>query len=229
MEFKNLSYLLIVLVTIGFTAAFSFGKNVRFYSKLKYLLPAFIFTGTIFIIWNIRFVELSIWNFNPEFITGKQLFKLPLEEVLFLFAITYFSVLIYETVKVKFFNFWKPNVFLILSLFLLIIFGFLAFFSRDKLYTFFTFFLLSIYFAYTIFRNRFKVHFSRFYLTYIFAVIPFISLKLILIYLPALSYDIAHILGIRILNVPVEDFGYFFLLLLMNVTIYEYLTERQFY
>jgi hypothetical protein len=34
-------------------------------------------------------------------------------------------------------------------------------------------------------------------------------------------------LGISLINMPVEEFGYFFLLLLINTTIYEYLRERR--
>jgi lycopene cyclase domain-containing protein len=51
----------------------------------------------------------------------------------------------------------------------------------------------------------------------------------ILAALPLVKYNPEHILNIRILNIPIEDFPYFFLLLLMNITIYEFLKERKFY
>lgn len=217
------------LVLILIPVIFSLGKSFRVISKIKYMLPAIIFSGTIFIIWIMRFDELGIWNYNPDYLTGMQILRIPFEAWLFLFGISSFPLFIYEWVKIKFQHFEFPNFFLAVSLVLFVLFGLLAFFSRLELYTFFTFFLLTIYFGYTIFRNRFKKHFTKFYVTFIIAVIPFIVIKSILIALPAFSYNNMHIIGVRIINVPVEDLGYFFLLLLMNTTIFEYLNERRFY
>jgi lycopene cyclase domain-containing protein len=115
------------------------------------------------------------------------------------------------------------------SLVLLVVFGVLAWFSRKQLYPFFTFFLLTVYFGYTIFRNRFKQHLTKFYLAFAISVIPFFILRTITTSLPVISFNAGHTAGVLLLNMPVEDFGYFFLLFLMNVTIYEYLKERKYY
>jgi len=229
MGFKNFSYLIIALIAIIIPLLFSFRSGIRNYSKFKYFVPALLFSGTIFILWKMRFEELGIWNVNPDFIIGKQIFGIPMEEWLFLFAISYFPFIIYEKVKFKFQNTGNPNIYLGISLVLVVIFGLVAFLAREKLYTFFTFFLLTIYFGYTIFRNRFKIFLPKFYLAFLISIIPFIILKSVLIYIPVISYENLHTLGIRLFRVPVEDFGYFFLLLLMNVTIFEYLNERRFY
>lgn len=208
---------------------FSFDKRVLFFQKVKYMLPAILFTNTIFILWDVRFTQLNIWSFNPEFITGLTILNLPVSEWLFFLVVPWFSMLIYETLKIKLQQFEQPNVFLALSLILLVIFSLIAWFSRQKLFAFFTFFLLAIYFGYTIFRNRFKQHYTKFYLTYFIALIPFFIIRVVQTELPLLIYNSAHIIGNRIINVPIENLGYFFLLLLMNVTIFEYLKERQFY
>jgi lycopene cyclase domain-containing protein len=229
MEFKHLTYLLLALFLIATPIVLSFWKHFSFYSKLKYMLPAILFSGTIFIIWNMRFEELGIWNYNPTFITGISILRTPIETFLFLLGVALFQLFTFEWVKDKFFRLNKPNIFLAVSLVLLVLFGLLAYFSRPKLYTFFTFFLLTIYFGYTIFRNRFKKYYPTFYITFLITVIPFLIIKSILISLPAVSYNNLHIIGTRIINVPVEDLGYFFLFLLMNVTIFEYLNERRFY
>lgn len=226
---KNYIYLLLTLILILIPIIFSLGKSIRVISKIKNMLPAIIFSGTIFIIWNMRFDELGIWNYNPDYLTGIQILRMPLEAWLFLFGISCYPLFIYEWVKIKFQHFEMPNFFLAISLVLFVLFGLLAFFSRLELYTFFTFFLLTIYFGYTIFRNRFKKHFTKFYVAFIIAVIPFIVIKSVLISLPAFSYNNMHIIGVHIFNVPVEDLGYFFLLFLMNTTIFEYLNERLFY
>ena len=204
---------------------YSFEKQIRYYKKLKYLLPAISFTGAIFLIWDIRFESLGIWSFNPEYLTGIYIMNLPVEEWLFFIVIPYCCVFIYEIVKVKLSRFEKPDIALIISVLLLIGFGMIAYFARQKLYTFFNFFLLTIYFGYTIFRNNFKQNLTKFYLTYLISLIPFLIINGLLTSLPVVSYNNLHNLGIRIFTIPVEDFGYLFLLLLMNITIYEYLKK----
>lgn len=208
---------------------FSFDKRIQFFRKLKYMLPAIIFTGAIFILWDIRFTQLNIWSFNPEFITGLTILNLPLSEWLFFLVVPWFSILIYETLKVRLQQFEKPNVFLVLSLVLLVVFGLITWFSRQRLFAFFTFFLLTVYFGYTIFRNRFKPYYTKFYLAFFISFVPFFIIRIVQTELPVIIYNSAHIIGSRIINVPIENLGYFFLLFLMNVTIFEYLKEKQFY
>ncbi len=226
MEFKNFTYLLLMLGTMAVPLAFSFEKKVRFYTKLKYLLPAILFSGAIFIIWDLRFEELGIWSFNPEYLLGIYILNLPVEEWLFFIAIPYATVFIYEVLKVQLPHFEKPNLFLGVSLVLLVIFALTAYFFRERLYTFFNFFLLTIYFGYTIFRNRFKQHLTKFYLAWLISLVPFLIVNGFLTALPVVEYNDAHNLGIRIFTIPIEDFFYFFLLLLMNLTIFEYLKNR---
>lgn len=229
MEIKHFTYLSMLIVVGVIPLFFSFEKRIKFYSNQKYLFPAIIFSGAIFILWDIRFTELGIWNFSNDFITGITIFNLPVEEWLLFAIIPYISVFIYEYVKIKFIRFEKPNVFLAISLLLLLAFIIMAWSSRQKLYPFFTFFLLSVYFGYTIFRNRFKAHYTKFYLAYVISLIPYFILRIVLTSIPIITYNNSHLVGIRVINVPLEDFAYFFLLLLMNITIFEYLRERRFY
>lgn len=229
MEFRNFTYLLLMLGYIAIPLAFSFEKQVRFYTKLKYLFPAIIFSGAIFIMWDLRFEKLGIWKFNSDYVTGIYILNLPFEEWLFFIVIPYCSVFIYEILNVKLPHFEKPNIFVGVSLVLLVAFAFTAYFAREKLYTFFNFFLLTIYFGYTIFRNKFKQHLTKFYLAYFISLIPFFIVNGLLTALPVVEYNDLHNLGFRIFTIPIEDFGYFFLLFLMNVTILEYLKKQQFY
>lgn len=229
MEFHNFTYLIILLGCLAVPLFLSFEKQVRYYSKFRYLFPGIIFTAAIFIMWDLRFEELGIWGFNDKYITGFYILNLPFEEWLFFLVIPYCCVFIYEVLKFKFSDFEYPKIFLTLSLFLLAVFIVLAFSQRDKLYTFFTFFLLSIYFGYTIFRNRFKKYYTKFYLTYFISLLPFTIINTLLTALPVVEYDDTYNLGLRFFTIPVEDFGYLFLLLLMNITIYEYLKDKFFH
>ncbi len=68
-----------------------------------------------------------------------------------------------------------------------------------------------------------------FYLTLLIFLIPFFIVKLVLTGLPVVEYDDMFNLGVRIFTIPIEDFFCFFLLLLMNITIYEYFRKQQFF
>lgn len=229
MEFKQFTYFSIVFALALLPLIPVLFKQANLRSKIKYVVPAILFSCSIFIIWDIRFTEIGIWSFNPDYITGVSLWNLPIEEWLFFVILSFDFFVVYEWVKIKFSQFEKPNLFLSISLVLLAIFALVAFFSRQKLYTFFTFFLLTVYFGYTIFRNSFKKHYTKFYITYLICLIPLLIIKQILTVLPAVRYNNSHIFGVRIFSVPIEDLGYFFLLMLMNITIFEYLNERRFY
>ena len=227
MEFQNLGYaiVLLVLLTVALTIIAKLTRDLLF--ELKYLLPAVIFTTAILVMINTRLAELQILVYNPNFLTGKNLLHYPVEEWLFLPVVSLLSFGAYIFAKTRLTSFEKPNVFVIVSLVLLVFFSVITWFSRQKLYPFSVFMLLTIYFGYTIFRNRFKQHLTSFFLGFAIGVIPFFVLKATLFSLPLILPDNNYLLGISLVNMPVEEFAYFFLLLLINTTIYEYLRERR--
>ncbi len=188
-----------------------------------------LFTGIIFTIWDMRFAELGIWTFHPEYLSGITFRNLPVEEWLFFIVMPFFSVYFYEFLRGRKIRIQNPNVFVAISLVLLVFFGGMTYFFRKELYPFFTFFLLTVYFGYTVFRNNFKKNYPNFYTSFLIALVPFLIFRGILIALPVISFDMQHTMNIQIINIPVEDIGYFFLLHLMNISIYEYLKEKQFY
>ncbi len=229
MEFQNYLYLLILLVLAGFTLFLFIKKSIVFIMEFKYMLPAIIFSGSIFIMLNIRFLQSGIISFNENFLIGKNILGLPIEEWLFLLIISLFAFSVYVLVNVRFENFDKPNLFYIVSILLLMGFTYEAWFERQKLVSFFIFFLLVIYFGYTLFRKRFKPHLTKFYISYFFVLIPFFLIKIVLNMLPVILYNNDFILGIRLVGVPVEQFANLFLLMLINITIFEYLRDNQLY
>lgn len=229
MEIKNLTYLVLLLVYLIIPVVLSTQKKVRFVFRLRYLLPATIFAGAIFVMWDMRFTELGIWSFNPDYLTGIELIKVPVEEWLFFLILPLSSVYIYEWLKIKFENFEKPNIFVGVSLLIFVLTGILAYFFRKNMFSFFTFFLTAIYLGYTIFRNRFKKHYTKFYLAYAISLVPFLIVSMVLNTMPVIIYNTEHIMGVGLLGVPIEKMAYLFMLMLINITIYEYLNERQYY
>ncbi|MBA4408061.1 MAG: lycopene cyclase domain-containing protein [Bacteroidota bacterium] len=229
MEFKNFTYLILLIGSLAAPLALSFDKKVRYYKNLKYILPAILVTATIFWVWDIRFTAAQVWSFNSAYTVGLEMIGLPLEEWLFFIIIPYVCVFIYEVLKFYLKPYEYANPFLAFSLFLIVGFALISYFFRHQAYTFLTFLFSSVYLGITVIRNKFKPYITKFYFAYFVSLIPFMIVNGILTSLPVVEYNTTHILNIRILNIPIEDFSYFFLLLLMVTSIYEMLKKSELY
>lgn len=229
MEIKNFTYLIILIASISVPLILSFDKKVQYYKNLKYILPAILITAAVFWLWDIRFTEAKVWSFNPEYTIGINFKGMPIEEWLFFIVIPYSCVFIYEVLKVYLEKYEFTRPFLGFSLFLVVCFALISYFFRLQAYTYLTFLFSAIYLGYTVFRNHFSKHITKFYFSYFVSLVPFIIVNGILTSLPVVEYNSAHIINIRILNIPVEDFSYFFLMLLMVTTIYEMLKKAKHY
>lgn len=62
---------------------------------------------------------------------------------------------------------------------------------------------------------------------YFISIIPMLIVNGLLTALPVVIYDNSQNLGIRVGTIPVEDFLYSAIMLLMNVAIYEWNMKRQ--
>ena len=229
MELENFTYLIVLIAALAVPLSLSFDKKVRYYKNLKYIFPAILFTAAIFWIWDIKFTLAGVWSFNPKYTLGSQIKGLPIEEWLFFIFIPYSCVFIYEVLKYYLKEYEYARLFQAFSLVLVVCFGLISYFFRQQAYTYLTFLFSAIYLTYTILRNRFKPHLTKFYFSYFVSVLPFLIVNGILTSLPVVEYNPAHILNIRVLNIPAEDFSYLFLMLLMVTTIYETLKEAKYY
>jgi lycopene cyclase domain-containing protein len=203
MQMAQYTYAGLLLVTIALPLALSFDKKVRFYANWKYIFPAILASAAVFLTWDVRFTEAGIRSFNPDYVTGYSYLGLPIGEWLFFVCIPYAGLFIYEVLKTYLAKFEKANFFAAISLVLMVLFALVSYFSRSHLYTFFNFLFLAVYLGYIIFRNKFKHHLTTFYLTFFAGLIPFFIINSILTGLPVIVYHPDHILGIRLLNVPV--------------------------
>lgn len=219
-------YLYLNLFTLFFPFVLSFDRRVRFYQYWPFLFPAILVSGLLFVLWDIAFTRLGVWGFNPEYLTGIYLFGLPLEEVLFFLTVPYACVFIYECLNyyvIK--DYGRPvagRITLVLALLLLMI----GLFNLEKWYTSVTFLLLPLLLGvhYRLFGTRVL---GRFYATYLMHLLPFLLVNGVLTALPIVWYDNAYNLSLRIGTIPVEDTMYSMLLLLLNITIYEFLKEKK--
>jgi lycopene cyclase domain-containing protein len=223
------TYFLILAASLAGPLALSFDKKVAFYKNWKYVFPAMVIPALLYIVWDIYFTSKGVWSFNPAYITGINLYNLPLEEVLFFFIVPYCCVFIYACIRSyfpKLANKKNADWFLKGLAVLLLIIGIIYY---NKYYTGWTFiftgtFILLIYF----FRNFFKGFDAiSFLVSYAICLIPFLIVNGFLTAIPVVIYNNAENLGIRIYTIPFEDAFYGMLLVLMNIVIYEKIKSQK--
>ena len=214
------TYLAINVLTILFPLIFSFEKQIRFVKRWGMVWPAILTTLLIFVIWDHFFTIWGIWGFNPKYITGFNLWDLPIEEILFFVTVPFACLFVYEV-----FNFLikkdilkyvaRPLGVAVIGLCVWLVFEY-----PERLYT-----SVSALFAITllVWHHVFfpKPWLGRFWVAYVVCIIPFFIVNGILTSLPVVTYNNEFNLGIRLYTIPVEDLIYQLDLLLLNVTLYE--------
>ena len=226
----NYLYLFINLSAVSIPLACSFEYRVKYFKKFLSLAPGFLFTGTLFIIWDIFFTEWGIWGFNSSYLIGLNLLGLPFEEWLFFLCIPYSSLFIHFckeklTPKLKFSNSTTKYLSMVLIPFLAL----LSILNLENLYTFSAFTLTAILVTLSFFRALELL--SSFMVSFIFILIPFFIVNGVLtgsfIVDEIVWYNNSHNLGLRIWTIPFEDIFYGFSLLFLPLYIAHELATKK--
>ena len=212
-----------MLLSLAYPLAQSFERRIYYYKKWKFLLTSILLMMLLFIPWDIWFTHWSVWQFNNDYICGLKLFLLPIEEWLFFIIIPFACVFIHEVLNYFFNKELEPSAYVKISLLLALILAFSSVIWSDKLYTLVCFSLTSVsLFILSIYKPRWIGSFFR---TYIISLIPFLIINGFLTgsfnETPIVSYSSNHIIGIRIMNIPIEDSIYCLLMLLIVIAVYE--------
>jgi lycopene cyclase domain-containing protein len=225
---NHYTYFLILAASLAGPLFLSFDKKVAFYKNWKYVFPAMIIPAILYIIWDFYFTAKGVWSFNETYVTGINVYNLPLEEVLFFLIVPYCCIFIYACIRAYFPSLknkrWA-DIFLICLALALLITGITY---MNKYYTSWTFiftgaFILALYLLKRYFKNFDAVSFV---VSYAVCLIPFLIVNGFLTDIPVVLYNDAENLGIRIYSIPFEDTFYGMLLVLMNIVIYEKLKSR---
>jgi lycopene cyclase domain-containing protein len=222
--------LLIDLLTLSYPLARSFESRVRF---VRYWPGVFLGTAVmmlIFVPWDVWFTAKEIWGFNERFISGIDIGNLPIEEWLFFIVVPFACCFIYEVL-----NYFVPKPVLAPvqnKITGALIFGsfVLAVVFVDRLYTFTTFSLLSLFLIWHLVINR-SPFMGQFYLAYLIIQIPFLLVNGFLTGMftdePIVWYNNAENIGVRLITIPIEDMGYNMLMLLIVITVLEMYKSRK--
>jgi lycopene cyclase domain-containing protein len=223
------TYLLINVLSVIIPIAFSFESKVCFYKRWKALAPAMLIPAVFFIIWDSIFTELGVWGFNPDYLTGIYIFNLPIEEILFFFAIPYCCVFSYDVLN----HFIKKDVLgknaRHLGMILIYVCIALAITYSGRSYTATTSVFVALFLLFQLMYVK-PAYWSRLVLTYLIILIPFFIVNGVLtgtgLDAPVVWYNDKENLGVRLLTIPIEDTLYGFLLIASNISLYEYFQRR---
>jgi lycopene cyclase domain-containing protein len=223
-------YLALNAFTVSVPLIRSFDSRVRFYTRFKALFLSIALVGAFFIIWDVLFTINGVWGFNPKYLSGINILHLPLGEWLFFITVPYACVFIYDVLnyfwpKAEYFEKHERNISVTL-----VFFSFAMVAARfDKLYTVTTFTLLGLFLAYLHYHLK-PAWLPNFYRAYLVGIIGFFIVNGVLtgtgIEEEVVWYNDSQFTTVRIGTIPIEDMFYGLLLILMNITLYEYFIDR---
>lgn len=217
-------YLFLNLASISIPFLYSFEKRMHFIKYWKQVFLSIAIVSILFISWDIVFTWQGIWGFNKNYLVGFNILNLPIEEWLFFICIPYASIFTHYAIryflpKVSL----SPSVTKSITIVLIIVLTLVVIFNTDKAYTFYNFSLLLLLLLYSLITKN--VDLSTFYISFVAILIPFFIVNGILtgsfIEDPVVWYNNDENLGIRLGTIPIEDIGYAFSLIFLNILLIE--------
>ncbi len=215
MKYEYLIFDLLIFIS-PFIAKYFFVKLN--FPDLKRTIISTIITASIFTIWD-NLVVGYFWEFNPQYITGIYLLRLPLEEWVFFLVVPYACLFIWQNLENRFNDSSLPDYYqrtLIILLLLLSVW----FFIDKKLYTSSDLFIFSIVIwldmllqtnlIFTIKGLLFTI--ITLILTFVFNY--YLTARPVVLYAPEMKTNINFI------SIPVEDFIFGLSLMYLEVIIY---------
>ncbi len=221
--------MLLDILTIALPFLWSFEKKVYFVRYWRGLFLGIAVMSLLFIPWDAWFTSMEVWGFNDRYITGINIANLPIEEWLFFIAVPYACTFMYEVL-----NNYLPTPPLKeiqnkITAALIFISFILSIVYVDRIYTFTTFSLLSLFLIWHLLINR-SDFLGQFYLLFIIVQIPFFIVNGALTGMfteePIVWYNNTENMGIRLITIPVDDVGYNMLMLLIVITVLEMFKVR---
>ena len=229
---EHFLYLFLNVFSISYPIYKSFDPRVNYVKNWKNVILATLPMLAIMIVWDIIFTHQGFWGFNPAYNLGVSVFGLPLEEWLFFICIPFASVFIYEVViyydknnRLK--KFASP----VNGLMMVVSFGFIML-GYNQWYTVVTgVALLSLTLIHQFVLKTQHTYLGRFYVALLFIFIPFIGVNGILTgsFIPdqVVWYNMNETFGIRVFTIPMEDFFYCTFMMLLTITVFEYLKSKK--
>jgi lycopene cyclase domain-containing protein len=223
-------YLALDLGALAGPLALSFDRRVAFYRNYPQLFAAIGAMMVVFVPWDMAFVAKRVWGFDPRYVLGPTIGNLPIEEWLFFPVVSYACVFIYECVRYYVpdnpLERWHRPILLAIAVLGMVI----ALSHPSRLYTCLKVGTASLALLAILYWIR-PPYLARLLLTYLISLVPFFMMNSILtgslIEGQVVWYSPAHISGIRVGTIPIEDGYYNLMMLMMTIVVYESLRRRR--
>lgn len=183
------------------------------------LAAAYLLVSAPFIMWDVLATKAGHWGFNSAYVTGLRLFGLPLEELLFFFAVPFVCVSVYLVCKKYIHGEIKRASKILLSIFSLFVVLTLHYSVGGEYSTIVAAAVLvsaAIAWVYSRVAST-----KAFWLAMLINFGLFVLANTFLTALPIVTYGESAITGFRVGTIPIEDFAYNFALLTLFLIVYD--------
>jgi lycopene cyclase domain-containing protein len=219
----------LLVFTGSFPLIFGFLPKLKFHKQWSRVIMANIPVSVFFILWDWYFTKKGVWGFSEAYTSGVKLFGLPWEECLFFVIIPAACTFIYwslnSVIEKEPFARIEKNI----SIMLIIVLFAIGLWKWDHIYTATASILSALLLTFHILFIK-PGYRGRFYLAYLVSCIPFLLVNGVLTggfsEGPVVMYNPEEFFGVRLGTVPVDDFAYSFLMLFLNITLFEALAKK---
>ena len=208
----SFTYLLINIFIIAVPLWYTRDERTDYYRRLPAVGFSIAIVSGAYLIWDIFVTARGEWSFNRRYLTGVQVFNLPLEEVLFFITVPYSCLFIYEVVlyATESKTFRLPKAAVVAAIALLLAASILV---QDQGYSSKTLASCALFLLAALLIDRPLLSSPQYWGWLAICYIPFLIVNSVLTALPVVEYDAAAILGFRVFTIPIEDFFYNFSML----------------
>ncbi|HEY7318677.1 MAG TPA: lycopene cyclase domain-containing protein [Candidatus Binatia bacterium] len=215
----SLTYLLINLAIISVPLWYTPDKRVGYYRQLPAVSFSILVVGSCYLLWDILVTARGEWSFNSIYLTGIEILKLPLEEILFFITVPYSCLFIYEVVlySTKNSRLKIPNG-VVIAVIVLLTAASIAFYRQG--YTMKALLSCAVFLAATQLLDRSLIRSKQYWLWLVVCYIPFTIFNSVLTALPVVEYHSAAIWGVRLGTIPLEDLFYNYAMLSFYLLFY---------
>ncbi len=222
----NTEYLLFNLIVISGPLSLSFDRKVHFVDKWNNVFKAILISLVVFVAWDAT-VTGRHWWFNDQFTLGINIIKLPIEEWLFFITIPYASLFIWEVFAAYFKNREMTRLHVIPKILYVGIPVGIGLFWAGKEYTGLVLIALGLV-ALLDWKLKTKLFTQLRTIQYLaISALAMLIFNGYLTWRPVVLYNEAYQLGIRIITIPIEDFGFGYALILLTTILYENFRQKR--
>ena len=215
----SLTYLALNLFIIAVPLWYTPDKRTAYYRRLPAVVLSIAVVSTCYLVWDILVTAHGEWSFNSRYLTGVQIFNIPLEEVLFFITVPYSCLFIYEVVlyATRSSSFKLPVSIIIASILGLWATS-LAVYSQG--YTAKALASCGFFLMVALVLDRPMIKSKQYWIWLAVCYVPFLIINTVLTALPVVEYSNKAIWGLRVGTIPVEDFFYNYAMLSFYLLVY---------